>query len=226
MNMVNENEAAPVLSLRNLVCRRGERIILDGINLDVPAGAHLCIRGPSGCGKSTLLRAIAGLDIPAGGTVSIRDRLVSGAGAWVKPHLRGLGFVFQTPALWPHMTIAENIRFGLHGMGKGASSERTDHLLKRFSLSDLRNRHPDEISGGEARRASIARSMAPHPALLLLDEPMTHLDESLKEDALDFLLEEAEEAHTTLLLVTHDAGEAARVSARSLLFQEGGWVLA
>lgn len=218
-------ESAPALSLRNLVRRHGNHIILDGLNLEVPAGTHLCIRGPSGCGKTTLLRAIAGLDVPDNGVVSIRGRVVSGVGIWVPPHMRELGFVFQTPALWPHMTVAQNVRFGLHALKKREADERVEQLLSRFALCDLRDRHPDEISGGEARRVSIARSMAPRPALLLLDEPLTHLDEELKDRALDFLLEEAAETGTSLLLVTHDADEARRISSCSLMFREGEWAL-
>lgn len=220
-NMKNER----ILSIRNLVRRRGDRGIFDGFDLDVASGAHLSICGPSGCGKSTLLRAIAGLDVPEAGTISINAQIVSDASHWVPPHLRNIGFVFQTPALWPHMTVAENIRFGLHDMGKQQAENRLQCLLERFSITPLRDRHPDEISGGEARRTSIARSMAPKPALLLLDEPMTHLDEGLRDDALDFLLEEAGESGTTLLFVTHDASEAQRISPRCLRFVEGKWVI-
>lgn len=214
-----------ILSIRNLVRRRDDRSIFDGFDLDVASGAHLSICGPSGCGKSTLLRAIAGLDVPETGTISISGQVVSGAGQWVPPHLRNIGFVFQTPALWPHMTVAENIRFGLHGMEKQQAEDRMKCLLAQFSITSLQHRHPDEISGGEARRTSIARSMAPKPALLLLDEPMTHLDEDLKDDALDFLMEEARESGTTLLFVTHDASEALRISPRCLRFVEGKWVM-
>ncbi len=218
-------ESASALLLRNLVRRHGNQVVLDGLNLEVPAGAHLCIRGPSGCGKTTLLRAIAGLDVPDDGVVSIQGRVVSGIGIWVPPHMRELGFVFQTPALWPHMTVAQNIRFGLQALKMREANERVEQLLVRFALQDLRDRHPDEISGGEARRVSIARSMAPRPALLLLDEPMTHLDDALKDRALDFLLEEAAETGTSLLLVTHDADEARRISSCSLMFREGEWAL-
>ncbi len=221
----NGTDAPPVLSISNLVRRRDGRTILDGIHLDIMQGEHLCVRGPSGCGKSTLLRAIAGLDVPEDGCVSICGRMVSGDGTWVQPHQRNLGFVFQTPALWSHMTLAENIRFGLHGMVHQEREQRLDHLLMRFSLTALRNRHPDEVSGGEARRASIARSMGPKPALLLLDEPMTHLDETLRNEALAFLLEEANSAGTTMLFVTHDAEEAKRIAPRSFVWKDMEWIL-
>ncbi len=215
----------PVLSIRNLVRIRSGRRILDNFRLEVASGGHLSICGPSGCGKSTLLRAIAGLDMPEAGQIAVNGFVVSSSGTWVPPHRRNIGFVFQTPALWPHMTIAENIRFGLHDMGKQQAEDRVQYLLARFSIAGLQHRRSGDVSGGEARRASIARSMAPRPALLLLDEPMAHLDEELKDDALDFLTEEAETSGTTLLFVTHDASEARRISPRCLRFTDGTWLL-
>ncbi len=213
-----------ILEVQGLVRVLGGKTVLDHLDLRVERGHHMAILGPSGCGKSTLLRAISGLDVPESGTIFINEQPVSGHRLMVPPHKRGVGLVFQNPALWPHMTVTGNIRFGLHGLTRAQAAERVHHLLKRFQLESLAKRHPDELSGGEARRTAIARAMAPRPALLLLDEPMTHLDNILKEDALQFLLEEAGAAGTTLLFVTHDESEAAKIADTALRFQDGRWV--
>lgn len=214
---------ASILSLVQLTRRIRGRTLFENLSLELAPGNHLAVLGPSGCGKTTLLRAIAGLDIPDEGVVAIGGKTVSDTATWVEPHLRGIGFVFQTPSLWPHMTVAGNIRYGLHKSTRQEADQRVAHLLRRFSLEGLENRHPASLSGGEARRVSIARSLAPKPALLLLDEPMTHLDGARREDAIDFLLEEAHLSGTTLVLVTHDEAEAQRVAGTCLRWLDGGF---
>ena len=207
----------PILSLSHLTRRIGERILFEDLSLALSAGEHLAVTGVSGCGKTTLLRAIAGLDVPDAGIVRVGDQTVSSQdGTWVAPHLRGIGFVFQTPSLWPHLSVAGNIRYGLHGWQRQDADQRVAELLHRFSLTGCEKRRPDSLSGGEARRVSIARSMAPKPALLLLDEPMTHLDDTRREEALAFLLEEAGISGTTLVMVTHDDSEARRLAGTRL----------
>ena len=213
---------ASILSLVRLTRRIRGRALFENLSLELAPGNHLAVLGPSGCGKTTLLRAIAGLDIPDEGAVVIDGKTVSDANTWVEPHLRGIGFVFQTPSLWPHMTVAGNIRYGLHKSTRQETDQRVAQLLRRFSLEGLENRHPASLSGGEARRVSIARSLAPKPSLLLLDEPMTHLDDARREDAIDFLLEEAQLSGTTLILVTHDEAEAQRVAGTCLRWSEDG----
>ena len=155
-----------VLSLRGLTRRIGDRTLFESLDLDVAPGRHCAILGPSGCGKTTLLRTIAGLDRPDAGTVFISGRVVSGAGLWVEPHRRGIGYVFQNPALWPHMSVSGNIRYGLSGWPRVKADARVAQLLARFSLEGFENRRPDALSGGEARRVAIARSLAPNPSLL------------------------------------------------------------
>ena len=207
----------PILSLAHVTRRFGSNLLFENLSLTLEPGTHLAVTGPSGCGKTTLLRVIAGLDVPEAGTIDIRGRTVCAAdGTWVAPHLRNVGFVFQTPALWPHLTVAGNIRYGLHGLSREAADARVAALLRRFSLEGFGKRRPESLSGGEARRVSIARSLAPKPALLLLDEPLTHLDDTRREEALAFLLEEAAQSGTTLVMVTHDEGEALRLSGARL----------
>ena len=212
---------ASILSLVHLTRRINGRTLFEDLCLELEPGNHLAVLGPSGCGKTTLLRVIAGLDMPDGGAVAIGGKIVSDVNTWVEPHLRGVGFVFQTPSLWPHLTVAGNIRYGLHTGTRREADQRVADLLGRFSLEGLQNRHPASLSGGEARRVSIARSLAPRPALLLLDEPMTHLDDARKDDAIDFLLEEAQLSGTTLILVTHDEAEARRVTTTCLRWSDG-----
>ncbi len=213
-----------ILSLRGVTRRYAERVLFGDLDLDVERGGHCAILGPSGCGKTTLLRAIAGLDRPDAGTVCISGQMVSGAGVWVEPHRRGIGYVFQEPALWPHMSVAGNIRYGLSGWPRDKADARVAQLLERFSLGGLEKRRPEALSGGEARRVAIARSLAPNPALLLLDEPTAHLDADRRDDALAFLLEEAKKSGTTLLLVTHDLQEARRIAKGALAWDNGAWL--
>jgi iron(III) transport system ATP-binding protein len=200
----------------------GAEPLFSNLSLHLDKGDHLAIMGPSGCGKTTLLRIIAGLDTADAGAVMSRGRCLSDPVIRVAPHLRDIGFVFQTPALWPHLSVSGNIRYGLHGWENKEVEKRVTHLLHRFSLTDMGERRPDSLSGGEARRVSIARSLAPRPALLLLDEPMTHLDDSRREEALDFLLEEAVSCGTTLIMVTHDGVEARRVGHACLRWTAPG----
>ena len=207
----------PILTLSHLSRSFGDNVLFEDLSLNVDPGRHLTITGPSGCGKTTLLRTIAGLEIPDSGGIAINGRTVfSSEGTWLEPHLRGVGFVFQTPALWPHLSVAGNIRYGLHGMPRQEADRRVHALLRRFSLEGYGNRRPDSLSGGEARRVSIARALAPKPALLLLDEPLTHLDEARREDVLAFLLEEADASGTALVMVTHDEQEALRLCGSRL----------
>lgn len=218
MNRASES----ILSLEGLTRQIGERTLFAKLSFQLAAGEHLAILGPSGCGKTTLLRIIAGLERADAGTVTSRGRCLSDPEIRVVPHLRGIGFVFQTPSLWPHLSVAGNIRYGLHGWTGKEAEERVSHLLQRFSLAEMGKRRPDSLSGGEARRVSIARSLAPRPALLLLDEPMTHLDDSRREEALDFLLEEAASSGTTLVMVTHDEADARRMGRVCLRWPDSG----
>lgn len=190
---------------------------VDHISLEVPNRTSLVILGPSGSGKTTLLRLIAGLEKPDEGEIYINEMLVSSPDRVIPPYERGIGFVFQTPALWPHMTVAQNVRFGL----PSGSDRRVQELLTNTGLVDLANRYPGQISGGEAHRVALARALAPKPKYLLFDEPLTNLDPDLKDEMLILIKDSVTETGASLVYVTHNAGEAEQISDRLIIIKNG-----
>ena len=192
-----------------------------GVSFHLAAQETLAILGPSGRGKTTLLRLIAGLEIPDAGEIYLDGQLASRPGWALEPHRRGIGFLFQTPTLWPHMTVAQNILFGLHRLPRLAARERLQELLRQMELANLAHRFPYQISGGEARRVSLARTLAPQPPILLMDEPLINLDPALKHRLLQLIQETGRRQPATLLYVTHDRREAAQVSRNSLMLEQG-----
>lgn len=199
----------------------GKVTALDGISLEIPEGSSTVILGPSGSGKTTLLRLIAGLEIPDHGAIYISGSLASKPGWAQAPHKRGLGFVFQAPALWPHMTVTQNIMFGLYGIPREEARKRLQDLLEKTSLTGLERRYPHQISGGEARRVALARSLAPQPRYLLMDEPLTNLDPDLKEKMLSLIKVEVSQAGISLVYVTHDREEARQIAGHMYILKEG-----
>lgn len=206
-----------MIVLRGLGKSFAGRPAVDGVSIQIQRGCPLVIEGPSGSGKTTLLRLIAGLEVPDAGEVELAGRTVSRPGWVLPPHLRGIGFVFQEPALWPHMTVAENIGFALDGSRRG----RVRELLELTGLTSVAGRRPREISGGEAARAALARALAPEPRYLLMDEPLSHLDPDLKRSHLELILRSAEAWQSCLVYVTHDAQEAAGVGGRKVRMSDG-----
>jgi iron(III) transport system ATP-binding protein len=194
---------------------------LEDISLQVTTPDPLVILGPSGSGKTTLLRLIAGLEMPDAGEIHINGSLASRPGWTLPPHQRHMGFVFQTPALWPHMTVAKNITFGMNGLAHDQTRCRLKELLEDFDLQGLEERYPDELSGGEARRVAIARCLAPRPGYLLMDEPLTNLDRELKRKALSRIARAAHETGALLIYVTHDPDEARQLSPRAIFLISG-----
>jgi len=166
-------------------------------------------------------RPIAGLEIPDAGTISMDGRLVSSPDCMVPPSGRSIGFVFQSPALWPHMTVADNIRFALENLPHGEQEQRVESLMERMLILPLADRYPDQISGGEARRVALARALAPRPATLLLDEPLTNLDRPLREDLLMLILESVQESGSSMVYVTHDEYEAEMIAGTTIRFENG-----
>ena len=201
-----------MISVTNLGRRFAGVCALEGVSFQVADGASLAIVGPSGSGKTTLLRLIAGLEVPDEGEVWLDGQLASRSGWCLAPHRRGVGLVFQSSALWPHMTIAQNILFGLRGLPRQEAQGRLRELLVQTGLEGLERRYPHQLSGGQARRVALARTLAPAPKHLLLDEPLTNLDARLREDMLDLILAAATRSGATLLYVTHQREEAARVA--------------
>lgn len=194
---------------------------VDQVDLEVPQQGRLAIVGPSGSGKTTLLHLIAGLEMPDRGEIFINDRLVSRPGWILEPRLRDLGFVFQRPALCPHLTVAQNVLFGLKGLPRVAAQERLHEMLDFVKLDHLAHRYPSQISGGAARRVSIARTLAPKPSCLLMDEPLIHLDPSLKEEIMTLIKDGVQKNRACLVYVTHDHDEAAQIAGRVQVMRSG-----
>lgn len=200
------------LSVRNISKAFGPTQILTNVSFHVPPAAKLLITGPSGAGKTTLLRIIAGLESPDEGEVFIAGRRVTAKNETLAPHRRGIGFVFQSPALWPHMTVRENIAFGLASLPEAAAKQRIAELLEKAGLQRLETRYPHQISGGEAKRVSLLRSLAPQPQCLLLDEPFSNLDRQTKTALLSYVLETTAALKISLIFVTHDEYEVETVA--------------
>jgi len=204
-----------ILEIKDVSHSYGENeTTLKNINLAVNEGEKVSILGPSGSGKSTLLRLIAGLEKPYSGTIAVQGKMVSSVDYMVAPEKRNVGLVVQEKALFPHLTVAKNIGFGIR-----KSQERSkiiSELLSLFKIEHLSNKYPHEISGGEQQRVALARSMAPNPELLLLDEPFSALDKELKEELYTELNQIFKERKQTIVLVTHDLDEAKVLSEKQI----------
>jgi iron(III) transport system ATP-binding protein len=211
---------APRLEVRNLVRRFDGRTVVDDVSLAIEAGQVSCFLGPSGCGKSTTLRLIAGVDTQDGGEILVDGALVSDPASSVPPERRAIGLMFQDFALFPHLSVAENIAFGLTKPTTDRS-RRVDELLERVSLSGFGPHFPHELSGGEQQRVALARALAPRPRILLMDEPFSGLDERLRDGIRDDTLALLKEEGTAVLLVTHEPHEAMRMADEILLMRAG-----
>ncbi len=192
---------------------------LDNVDLQVKGGEFFTLLGPSGCGKSTLLRLLAGLERPTAGTVHIDGRDVTALG----PDRRPVNTVFQQYALFPHLSVADNIGFGLRMLGWSRSDRaaRVDEMLALIQLEGLAARRPDALSGGQQQRVALARALAPAPRVLLLDEPLSALDVKLRREMQDELKRLQRETHVTCVFVTHDQDEALALSDRVAVMREG-----
>jgi ABC-type Fe3+/spermidine/putrescine transport system ATPase subunit len=199
----------------------GDVKAVNQVSLEIPDMSSLVILGPSGSGKTTLLRLIAGLELPDSGEIYLNGILACKSNWAMEPHRRGLGFVFQASALWPHMTVGQNIMFGLHGISASEAQKRLKEILESISLTGFASRYPHQISGGEARRVALARTLAPRPKIILMDEPLTNLDQDLKSSLLAFIKKWTIDTKATLIYVTHDAGEAGEISDNVLTLRNG-----
>ncbi len=211
------------VSIRGLVKRYGDAVAVDEISLDVAPGEFVTLLGPSGCGKTTTLRSIAGLEQPNAGTITIGDQTVFGDGHDVPVHRRRLGMVFQSYAVWPHMTVAENVRFPLRMLKEPRSKHRAivAETLERVGLADFAKRYPGELSGGQQQRVALARALACNPAVILYDEPLSNLDAALREQMRFELRSLHRRLGTTAIYVTHDQQEALVLSDRICLMNRG-----
>jgi iron(III) transport system ATP-binding protein len=207
---------AAALAIAGAVRRFGARVAVDRVSLELRTGELVAILGPSGSGKTTLLRLVAGFDVPDEGTVAIAGRRVAGDGAWVEPERRGVGLVPQGDSLFPHLSVAENVAFGI-----GRDVDRVAEVLELVGLRDRADSDPAELSGGERQRVAVARALAPRPALTLLDEPFSSLDAALRSRLRADVAEVLRKAGATALWVTHDQEEALSLADRVVVMRHG-----
>ena len=207
------------IQIQNLVKRFGATTALDHVTLDIRPGELFFLLGPSGCGKTTLLRHIAGFYTPDEGRILIGDEDVTD----VPPHRRDTGMVFQSYALWPHMTLAENVAFGLRmrGVGKAETAERVRKALAAVKMEDKASRKPNQLSGGQQQRVALARALVVQPRCLLLDEPLSNLDAKLRLEMRGEIRRICKEAGLTAVYVTHDQKEALSIADRLAVMQAG-----
>ncbi|GAA3400086.1 ABC transporter ATP-binding protein [Paenibacillus hodogayensis] len=193
---------------------KGNESVLSGFAMQLEQGDVVGVLGQSGCGKSTLLRLIAGLEAPHSGRIVIGGSTMVDANVFVDPESRGVGMVFQDYALFPHLTVENNILFGLHRLSKKERAARLDEMLELVQLREYAKRYPHELSGGQQQRVAFARALAPRPSILLMDEPFSNLDSELKGKIRDELKQLLRAARITSILVTHDQADADAICDR------------
>lgn len=194
---------------------------IKGFSISITKGEIVSLLGDSGSGKSTILRLIAGLEMPNQGVVVVNDCVCCDDCQFMPPEQRGVGMVFQDYALFPHMTVEKNIRFGLHKLSRKERNERVEEMLTLVNLSEFRHRYPYELSGGQQQRVALARALAPKPSLLILDEPFSNLDTSLQHRIRDDLRRLLKQTGTTTIFVTHDEEDAEALADRIVYLAEG-----
>ena len=215
----------PEIILKNVSKRFGKFVAVDDLNLNIESNSFITLLGPSGCGKTTTLRMIAGLETPTEGTISIDGNVVFDAdrGINLAPNKRDVGFLFQNYALWPHMTVYQNIAFGLENLkwDKKRIRERANELLKMLRIEQFESRYPSELSGGQQQRVAIARTLAPGPKVLFMDEPLSNLDAKLRMEMRTELKRLHRDTDSTFVYVTHDQLEAMTLSTRVCIMENG-----
>ena len=201
----------------------GERVV-DNVSFSIAEGEIVCLLGPSGCGKTTCLRLAAGMEKPDDGAISLGGQVVSTSAHVAPPETRHIGFLFQEFALFPHLSVFDNICFGLNGMPPQEQKARALELLKEVGLSGFADKFPNSLSGGEQQRAALARALAPSPRLVLMDEPFSNLDPQLRDRMRDLTLRLLKQVGAAGLVVTHDAADALRMADR-IAVQSAGKIL-
>ncbi len=210
-----------LLEIKDLHCHYGDASVVQGLSLTIQTGMLSCLLGPSGCGKTTVLRAIAGFEAVTGGSICLHGREVSRPGYTLPPEKRGLGMMFQDYALFPHLSVGDNIGFGLRHTGRKERSKTIERLLELVGMDGTAERYPHELSGGQQQRVSLARALAPAPPLLLLDEPFSNLDVDLRERLLSDVRDCLKKNGTAALFVTHDQHEAFMMGERVGVMNDG-----
>ncbi len=215
----------PKIVLKNISKRWGDFVGVDNLNMTIEDRDFITLLGPSGCGKTTTLRMIAGLETPTEGSITIGDTVVfdAEAGINVSPAKRDVGFLFQNYALWPHMTVYQNIAFGLENMkwDKKSIKERVQEMLVMLKIEQFEKRYPSELSGGQQQRVAIARTLAPKPKVLFMDEPLSNLDAKLRLEMRTELKRLHVDTDSTFVYVTHDQLEAMTLATKVCLMEEG-----
>lgn len=217
---VQLDSTAPRLEIRNISKKFGGRNVVDDVSLKVMQGQVTCLLGPSGCGKSTTLRIIAGVDMQNTGKIFVDGNLVCDTIYRVPPEGRSIGLMFQDFALFPHLTVAQNVAFGLKGR-RDEKMARVEDLLARVGLGRFADSYPHQLSGGEQQRIALVRALAPRPSIMLMDEPFSGLDNRLRDDIRDETLAVLKEEGTAVLLVTHEPDEAMRMADEIALMRDG-----
>jgi iron(III) transport system ATP-binding protein len=211
----------PRVAVDQVSRRYGAVEALQDASLAVAEEEIVCLLGPSGSGKSTLLRLLAGIERPSSGRVLLDGREVAGPGRFVEPEQRRVGMVFQDYALFPHLTVAANVAFGLRGRRRAEQETTVRALLQRVGLHAYASRYPHELSGGERQRVALARALAPGPRVLLMDEPFSSLDDRLRRRVRQETADLLREMRTTAVVVTHDPDEAMQIADRIALLHAG-----
>lgn len=211
--------ADPIIHFQNVTKRFGDFTAIDDLTIDIYEKEFFALLGPSGCGKTTLMRMLAGFETPTEGTILLQGQNI----APVPPNKRAVNMMFQSYALFPHLSVWENIAFGLKrdGMAKNDINDRVDEMLRLTRLETFARRKPHQISGGQRQRVALARSLAKHPKLLLLDEPLGALDKKLRQETQFELMDIQEKTDTTFVIVTHDQEEAMTVASRVAVMDHG-----
>jgi iron(III) transport system ATP-binding protein len=211
-----------ILEVKGLAKSFHANTVLHDIDLDLQPGTTTAVVGSSGCGKTTLLRLIAGFEAPDDGTITIDGRQVASPESAVAPHRRGVGYVAQDGALFPHLTVGQNIGYGLRGTARGEVRARVSELLETVSLAaSYASRRPHQLSGGQQQRVALARALARHPVLMLLDEPFSALDTGLRASTRKAVARLLTNAGVTTLLVTHDQEEAMSIADQVAVMRDG-----
>ncbi|MFB6141227.1 MAG: ABC transporter ATP-binding protein [Halosimplex sp.] len=217
----SDERGDPVLELDGVTRSFGTETAVDALSMSVYRGELLTLLGPSGCGKTTTLRLLAGLDRPDAGVIRVDDETVAGPDAFVAPDDRDVGLVFQSFALFPHLTVAENVAFGIEDWPAAERDARVAELLELVDLADYGDHSPDDLSGGQRQRVALARSLAPEPDVLLLDEPFSNLDVSLRTEMREEVRDIIKQTGVTAVSVTHDQEEALSISDRVAVVHDG-----
>ena len=215
------SEIALSLNDVHVVYTRSRQVVLQGFSRSVHKGELVCLLGVSGCGKTTVLRTVAGLERLQQGEIFISQRCVAGAGIHLPPEKRRVGMVFQEYALFPHLTVTQNVAFGLRHLPYELQHARVTELLKMVELLSCAKRYPHELSGGQQQRIALARALAPAPDILLLDEPFSSLDKQTSEYLVKEVRDLLRSSGQTALIVTHNESEALEISNRICIMTEG-----